>query len=81
MWRSEHGPVTGDCTVVTVSGEPATGRDYYETVTGALGVDPVWEDGPVWICQILDRRARSWSRPPAVGLSAALAELEEGLRR
>ena len=31
------GPVAGACTVVNVAAGPATVRDYYETVTGALG--------------------------------------------
>ena len=33
----ETGPVAGACTAVNVAAGPATVRDYYETVTGALG--------------------------------------------
>ncbi|MEO7421113.1 MAG: NAD-dependent epimerase/dehydratase family protein, partial [Ornithinibacter sp.] len=41
------GPVATGCTAVNVAGaEHATVRDYYETVTGALGVAPVWDDAP-----------------------------------
>jgi nucleoside-diphosphate-sugar epimerase len=53
------GPVAGECTVLNVAAEPATSRDYYETVTGALGVDPVWDDGPAWTGRILADRARA----------------------
>ena len=41
----EQGPIEGGCTAVNIAGEPAELRDYYETVTGALGVEPVWDDG------------------------------------
>ena len=43
-----------------MAGGPATLRDYYGTVTEALGVGPVWEDGPAWTGQILAGRARAW---------------------
>lgn len=33
------GPVEGACTPVNATAEPATQRDYYVTVTGALGVE------------------------------------------
>jgi nucleoside-diphosphate-sugar epimerase len=74
------GPVAGECTVLNVAAEPATSRDYYETVTGALGVDPVWDDGPAWTGRILADRARAWGWSPTVTLARALAELDEGLR-
>ena len=38
------GPVEGASTPVNVAGEPATARDYYGTVTSALGVEPVWDE-------------------------------------
>lgn len=75
-----QGPVDGGCTVVNVAAEPATQRDYLGTVTRALGVDPVWDDGPAWTGQILADRARGWGWSPQVGLSDALAELEQDVR-
>jgi 2-alkyl-3-oxoalkanoate reductase len=75
------GPVEGACTVVNVAAGPATARDYYETVTGALGVDPVWVDGPAWTGRLLVGRARGWGWAPTVDLTHALAELDEGLTR
>jgi nucleoside-diphosphate-sugar epimerase len=74
------GPVEGGCTVVNVAAGPATVRDYYETVTGALGVEPVWEDGPAWTGRILAGRAQAWGWLPTVGLPEALAEIDAGLR-
>lgn len=74
------GPVEGGCTPVNVAAETATARDYYATVAGALGVQPTWEDGPVWTGRILADRARGWGWTPTVGLHRALAELEQGLR-
>jgi nucleoside-diphosphate-sugar epimerase len=74
------GPVAGECTVVNVAAEPATARDYYGTVTAALGVEPVWDDGPAWTGRILADRARAWGWTPTVGLAGALAEIDEGLR-
>lgn len=76
----EVGPVGGGCTVVDVAGEPATLRDYLGTVTRVLGVEPVWEDGPAWIGQIVTDRARGWGWTPSVSLADALAELEESVR-
>ena len=75
------GPVEGGCTAVDVAGEPATMGDYLGTVTRALGVDPVWEDGPVWTGQILTDRARAWGWTPRVSLAAALDQLHENVRR
>ncbi len=74
------GPVEGGCTVVNVAAGPATARDYYQTVTSALGVEPVWDDGPAWTGQILAGRAHGWGWAPTVDLGRALAEIDEGLR-
>jgi 2-alkyl-3-oxoalkanoate reductase len=76
----DRGPVEGGCTVVNVAAGPATVRDYHETVTRALGVEPVWEDGPAWTGRILANRAHGWGWDPAVTLDQALAEIETGLR-
>lgn len=76
----ETGPVEGRCTPVNVASGRATQRDYYEAVTSALGVEPVWEDGPAWTGQIRADRARRWGWRPTVDLEQALAELEAGLR-
>lgn len=73
------GPVPGGCTVVNVAAARATARDYYETVTRALGVEPVWEDGPAWTGRYLTGRARGWGWAPTVDLADALAEIEQGL--
>ena len=75
-----NGPVADGCTPVNVAAGPATLRDYYGTVTSALGVEPVWEDRPVWTGQILATRARSWGWQPSVDLATALDELSSGLR-
>ncbi len=74
------GPVAGDCTAVNVAGGPATVRDYHQTVTGALGVEPVWEEQPVWTGRLLADRAHAWGWRPTVDLGAALAEIDAGLR-
>jgi nucleoside-diphosphate-sugar epimerase len=74
------GPVEGACTVVNVAAGPATARDYYETVTGALGVEPIWDDGPAWTGRILAERAHGWGWAPTVDLTRALAEIDQGLR-
>lgn len=74
------GPVGGGCTAVDVAGEPATVGDYLGTVTRALGVEPVWEDGPGWTGQVRADRARAWGWTPTVRLADALAELEENVR-
>lgn len=76
----DEGPVEGGCTVVNVAAGPATVRDYHTTVTQALGVKPVWEDGPAWTGRILACRARGWGWQPTVTLEQALAEVAEGLR-
>jgi hypothetical protein len=73
------GPVAGACTAVNVAAGPATVRDYYEAVTRAVGVAPVWEDGEAWTGRILADRAHGWGWTPAVRLDEALAELKAGL--
>ena len=74
------GPVAGACTAVNVAGESATARDYVGTVSQALGVAPVWDDGlPAWTGQIVADRARGWGWTPAVTLERALGELRDGL--
>jgi nucleoside-diphosphate-sugar epimerase len=75
-----RGPVAGGCTVVNVAAGATTTRDYYETVTGALGVEPVWDDGPAWTGRILAGRAHGWGWTPTVDLTRALAEIDAGLR-
>jgi nucleoside-diphosphate-sugar epimerase len=74
------GPVAGACTVVNVAAGAATVRDYHATVTGALGVEPIWDDAPAWTGQILAGRARGWGWTPTVDLTRALAEIDAGLR-
>ena len=74
------GPVTGACTPVNVAAGAATLRDYYETVTRAVGVTPVWDDADAWTGQLLADRARGWGWTPAVGLAEALDEIAQGLR-
>ena len=76
----ERGPVASACTVVNVAAGPATARDYYETVTGALGLQPVWDDSPAWTGHILAERAHKWGWAPTVPLARALAQIDQGLR-
>ncbi len=77
----EQGPVEGSCTAVNAAGAPATVRDYHQTVTGAVGVVPTWDDGPAWTGHLVADRARRWGWAPEVDLAQALAEIDEGLRR
>lgn len=77
---AQSGPVEGACTPVNVAAGPATARDYYETVTGALGVEPRWDEGPSWTGQIRADRAHGWGWTPQVDLAAALGEIAAGLR-
>jgi nucleoside-diphosphate-sugar epimerase len=76
----ERGPLEAGFTVVNVAAGPATARDYYATVTGALGIDPVWDEAPAWTGRILAGRAQGWGWSPSVDLDRALAEIDEGLR-
>jgi nucleoside-diphosphate-sugar epimerase len=75
-----QGPVAGECTAVNVAAEPATARDYWGTVAEAVGVEPVWEDGPAWTGRIVADRARAWGWTPTVDLDTALREITDGLR-
>ena len=77
---AESGPVEGGCTAINVAGEPATQRHYYEAVTGALGLDPVWDDAPAWSGRFSADRAHAWGWTPTVGLAQAMAEIDAGLR-
>ena len=77
---ADRGPVEGGCTAVNVAAEPATAREYYETVTRALGVEPVWEDKPAWTGEFRTDRAHGWGWTSRVKLDQALAELDAGLR-
>jgi 2-alkyl-3-oxoalkanoate reductase len=77
----DEGPVEDACTAVNVAAGAATHRDYFGTVTRALAVDPVWEEGPAWTGEILANRARAWGWTPSVDLPSALAEIDEGLRQ
>jgi nucleoside-diphosphate-sugar epimerase len=74
------GPVTGGCTPVNVASGPATQRDYLGAVTQALGLDPIWDEGPAWTGEIVAERARAWGWRPRVDLATALDELRAGLR-
>ncbi|GAA1914768.1 SDR family oxidoreductase [Nocardioides marmoribigeumensis] len=75
----DRGPVEGGCTVVNAAAAPATVRDYVGAVTGALGVDPVWEEGEAWTGRIVADRAHAWGWQPRVSLAEALDELREGI--
>jgi 2-alkyl-3-oxoalkanoate reductase len=74
------GPVQGDCTAVNVSAGPATWGDYLGAVTSALGVEPRWDERPVWTGRVRADRAQGWGWAPRVSLEDALAELQAGLR-
>ncbi len=76
----EDGPVAGECTAVNVAAGAATVRDYQEAVTGALGVEPVWDEKPAWTGRVLADRAHRWGWSPTVDLPSALAELSDNLR-
>ncbi len=75
-----RGPVEGACTAVNVATGAGTLRDYVETVTAAVGVEPVWDNAPAWTGRILAERARGWGWEPTVDLAQALAEIDAGLR-
>ena len=51
-----------------------------QPLIGALGVEPVWEDGPAWTGRFSADRAHAWGWTPTVALPQALAEIEAGLR-
>jgi nucleoside-diphosphate-sugar epimerase len=74
------GPVADACTPLNVAAARATQRDYFEVVTGALGVDPVWEEeAPAWTGRILADRAHGWGWTPIVDLAQASGEIVAGL--
>ena len=73
------GPVAGACTAVNVAAGPATVRDYYETVTGALGVEPVWDDARRGPAGSWPAAPAGWGWTPTVDLATALAEIDAGL--
>ncbi len=75
-----RGPVAGGCTPVNAVAGCATLRDYYEAVTRAVGVEPVWDDDEAWTGRLSGDRARTWGWAPQVDLSTALDELAAGLR-
>ncbi len=77
---ADHGPVAGECVAVNVASGPATMRDYVGTVAGAVGVDPVWDDGDAWTGRIVTDRAQGWGWTPRVALGSALDEIDAGLR-
>ncbi|GAA1476456.1 SDR family NAD(P)-dependent oxidoreductase [Nocardioides aestuarii] len=77
--QSALGPVEDGCTAVNVTAAPATARDYYTAVTGALGLEPEWTDEEAWTGRLVGERARGWGWEPEVGLDDALAELRQGL--
>jgi len=74
-----NGPVPHACIPLNVAAARATQRDYFEVVTGALGVDPVWEEAPSWTGRLLTDRAHGWGWIPTVDLAQALAEIVAGL--
>lgn len=74
------GPVAHECVAVNVVAPGrATQRDYFAAVTGALGIDPVWEAAPAWTGRLLADRAHRWGWTPTVDLGEALAEIVAGL--
>jgi nucleoside-diphosphate-sugar epimerase len=74
------GPVADACTPLNVAAARATQRDYFEVVTGALGIDPVWKEAPAWTGQILADRAHGWGWTTTVDLAQASGEIVAGLR-
>jgi nucleoside-diphosphate-sugar epimerase len=74
------GPVAQACVALNVVAPRATQRDYFEAVTGALGVEPVWQERPAWTGTLLSGRARGWGWAPTVDLDQALAEIAAALR-
>ena len=75
-----EGPLAGGCTAVNVVGDQyASVRDYHELVCEAVGVEPVWQDEPVWTGPYLADRARDWGWSPSIDLTEALEELKKDL--
>jgi nucleoside-diphosphate-sugar epimerase len=76
------GPVAGSCTALNVVvAARAVLADYFGAVTGALGVDPVWEQAPAWTGRLLSDRAQSWGWTATVDLHQALAEIAQEIDR
>ena len=73
------GPVPRACIPLNVAAARGTQRDYFEAVTGALEVAPVWREAPAWTGRVLNDRARRWGWTPTVDLAQALAEIVAGL--
>jgi 2-alkyl-3-oxoalkanoate reductase len=73
------GPVPGGWIPLNVASAGATQRDYFEAVTGGLGIDPVWDEAPSWTGQVRAERALGWGWAPTVDLAQALAEIVAGL--
>jgi 2-alkyl-3-oxoalkanoate reductase len=76
---ADDGPEDGGCVAANVVASTGRLRDYYGTVTDALGLPPVWTDEPVWTGDLLGERARRWGWSPQVDLAEALAEVARGL--
>lgn len=76
----DDGPVAGGCTPVNVAAAAARIRDYHLAVTEAVGVEPMWEEAPVWTGRIVADRAHAWGWTPRVDLDTALDEIAAGLR-
>ncbi|MHA3703658.1 NAD-dependent epimerase/dehydratase family protein [Jatrophihabitans sp. YIM 134969] len=73
-------PEVGGCTAVNAVSGTGTVREYLEVATRTVGIEPVWEDRPVWTGRLLGDRARSWGWSPTVDLDTALAEIAAGWR-
>ena len=73
------GPVTGGCTPVDVAAGAVPMREYVQVVADAVGVVPVWDDGPAWTGRIVADRARAWGWSPSVTIDTALDEVRTGL--
>jgi nucleoside-diphosphate-sugar epimerase len=74
-----RGPVADACTPLNVAAARATQRAYFKVVTGALGVEPAWEEAPAWTGRIVADRAHSWGWTPTVDLAQASDEIVAGL--
>jgi nucleoside-diphosphate-sugar epimerase len=74
-----RGPVPGACTALNVASPRATWRDYLQAVTGALEVDPVWQQARAWSGRLVTDRVRDWGWTPTIDLGQALGELVAGL--
>jgi nucleoside-diphosphate-sugar epimerase len=75
----DSGPVRDSCTPVNVAAGAVPMRDYVQTVADAVGVSPVWDDGPVWTGRIVADRAHAWGWSPEVTIESALDEVRAGL--